>query len=607
MQYRPNFVKFSTIADSTFLRRLWTTNLLDLILDFSLTFVSVVFNYSGPFFLQRILDTIDLEYPTRSSRKPDSSVHLRLLGIYVHTTQAQDGAAGAEEEGFSGIANKEEKGKGKDKTTMEYDGKRTRVYPSVLHVWGGADGKSRQDKAEKKQEKAKTAKTEDPKIGADVGKIVNLMAEDADHISQTVSGCYFIFGVPFEILIPDVFLYRLERIRRVHRPIGGMASQQLHCETEYPDPEGRVGSRVNSVMFYLLWTCAPILVSIVSFFVLVMQGGELTISVAFTYIALCGMVRTPLDVIPTWIVQILQTGVALNHIAVYLDEEVTDQVTSLQKDLKTEPHLPDGEDQEGLGLENATLKWNEVVDAEKQKEQDKMKNEVLSPGASSDIPSPTSSNDDVEAAATSDVETGVSDSGSLLAGSETTTSSSFEIQQFGFQRTVVCRHWTYCIRENGSSCTSSYSIAVCLVLIARLPLVLTFLPSNRRKTSEIPIPDELVQTTFLCSGFTPFTSEFQLLSYHLSATARFSPSPFPPAQRRLLALHNGRAASRALSCVWREQQSSGHVKEDEVVSSSFDDLRTNLLCDVEVEPQGWMLQDLTHLLRRSFTRPGVVA
>jgi len=35
-------------------------------------------------------------------------------------------------------------------------------------------------------------------------------------------------------------------------------------------------------MFYLLWTCAPILVSIVSFFVYVVQGNELTVSVAFT-------------------------------------------------------------------------------------------------------------------------------------------------------------------------------------------------------------------------------------------------------------------------------------------------------------------------------------
>ena len=56
--------------------------------------------------------------------------------------------------------------------------------------------------------------------------------------------------------------------------------------------------------------------------------------------------------------------------------------------------LPIGEDEAGLGLENATL----------------------NPSTSSDIPSPTSSIDDVEAAATGDV---ASDSGSLLAGLET--------------------------------------------------------------------------------------------------------------------------------------------------------------------------------------------
>ena len=113
---------------------------------------------------------------------------------------------------------------------------------------------------------------------------------------------------------------------------------------------------------------------------------------------------------------IKQTGVALKRIAVYLDEEeVTDQVSSLKHVNSTEPYLPGGEDEEGLGLENATLKWNEVVDVEKQEKQDKKKNGVLGLSASS----PTSSNDDVESVATSDVETAASDSGSLLAGLET--------------------------------------------------------------------------------------------------------------------------------------------------------------------------------------------
>ena len=41
-------------------------------------------------------------------------------------------------------------------------------------------------------------------------------------------------------------------------------------------------ARVNSVLFTFTWTCAPILVSIVSFFVYVAQGNELTVGTAFT-------------------------------------------------------------------------------------------------------------------------------------------------------------------------------------------------------------------------------------------------------------------------------------------------------------------------------------
>ena len=55
-----------------------------------------------------------------------------------------------------------------------------------------------------------------------------------------------------------------------------------------------------------------------------------------------------------------QTHVSLKRIAVYLDEEeVTDQVSSLKKNYP-EPCLFG--DDEGLGLECATLKWNEVVE-----------------------------------------------------------------------------------------------------------------------------------------------------------------------------------------------------------------------------------------------------
>lgn len=59
MQARPLHIKFSR-STGKLLKRIWATNSLDLILDFCLTIVSIVFNYAGPFFLKRILDSLDV-------------------------------------------------------------------------------------------------------------------------------------------------------------------------------------------------------------------------------------------------------------------------------------------------------------------------------------------------------------------------------------------------------------------------------------------------------------------------------------------------------------------------------------------------------------------
>ena len=55
IQARPVYKKFTERKRPTLLRWLWAAYSLDLILDFALTYVSVVFNYLGPFFLKRIL------------------------------------------------------------------------------------------------------------------------------------------------------------------------------------------------------------------------------------------------------------------------------------------------------------------------------------------------------------------------------------------------------------------------------------------------------------------------------------------------------------------------------------------------------------------------
>ncbi|KAF8699800.1 hypothetical protein AX14_000858 [Amanita brunnescens Koide BX004] len=102
-------------------------------------------------------------------------------------------------------------------------------------------------------------------------------------------------------------------------------------------------ARINSVLFFLLWTCVPILVSILSFSAFVSQDNQLTVSVAFTSIALFNMVRAPLNVIATWLVQIIQTDITLKRISVYLGkDEVSAQVSSLKAKSPSQGHSCDG-------------------------------------------------------------------------------------------------------------------------------------------------------------------------------------------------------------------------------------------------------------------------
>ena len=58
MQARPLHIKFSR-STGKLVKRLWQANSLDFVMDFVFTYASIVFNYAGPFFLKRILDTLD--------------------------------------------------------------------------------------------------------------------------------------------------------------------------------------------------------------------------------------------------------------------------------------------------------------------------------------------------------------------------------------------------------------------------------------------------------------------------------------------------------------------------------------------------------------------
>lgn len=176
-----------------------------------------------------------------------------------------------------------------------------------------------------------------------------------------------------------------------------------------------VKARLNSVLFQLLWSCAPVLVSITSFLVFVLQGNELTVSIAFTvrlFLCLyqfqklieCAR-RLPYS---TWsdflsissprglskfcrqeIFRIyvstkhlaFQTKVALDRIATYLDEdEVDEQVSSLKRS-HFGTSAGDDDTTKGLGIENGTFKWNEV----EEKDDDATKTKSVASTSTDDV------------------------------------------------------------------------------------------------------------------------------------------------------------------------------------------------------------------------------
>ncbi|KAJ6562830.1 hypothetical protein DFH09DRAFT_1035588 [Mycena vulgaris] len=410
MQSRPIFIKFQTMQRASLLRHLVAVSSLDLILDFGFTMFSVFFAYSGPFFLKRLLDSIDQPNPASrdtgmayvyaglmfscSILKSQCDLQHHWYGRRACTRNRSELMAAIYDKAlkrkdFSGIVNKDKAGAAKSTPDPTTPLKAT--------------------KKDKAKAKADEQKADNPKAGADTGKIVNLMSSDAADIAFITATLSLMYAAPFELVIGSVFLYQLlgwsafagfgvlvacwplnsyitnrgyligkgrskardKRMGVVNELIGSIKFIKFFAWEERwidramtareEEMKWMVKARLNTVMLNGLWSVAPISLSLISFFTFVWFGNELTVGKAFTAIALFNMIRVPLNTVPTYIIHLLEARVALNRIAVYLaEDEVTDQVSSLKQDL-SEPTLT-AANEEGLGLETASFQWNKVVE-----------------------------------------------------------------------------------------------------------------------------------------------------------------------------------------------------------------------------------------------------
>ncbi|KAF9219896.1 P-loop containing nucleoside triphosphate hydrolase protein [Gyrodon lividus] len=393
LQSRPVFSKFNTITRSTLLRCLFAASSSDLLCDFLLTVVSVMFNYASPYFLRHILESIDNPSPEGRSQAYIYAFLAFFCALVKAVADAQHlwygrrAATRLRVVFMAAIYDKALK-------RQDYSGVVDQAKAKVI-----ADEKSGPPASE-------TRNSDDPKAGADVGKIVNLMAVDANKVSMMVSGAHVIYGSPLEIIIASTFLYNLlglsafagfvvllaawplnsyvaRRNIRIQKGVSASRDKRMAVLSELINAVkfikffaweerwiGRVmdarnvelkwvtKARINSVIFSAIWISAPIMVSLISFFVYVYQGNKLTVSVAFTAISLFAMIRQPLNIIPSWIIQVLQAGVALKRIETFLNEgEVTKQVSSIKNSAVSTDAI---QEHEGLAIKNGSFKWNIV-------------------------------------------------------------------------------------------------------------------------------------------------------------------------------------------------------------------------------------------------------
>ncbi|WVW80972.1 hypothetical protein I302_102963 [Kwoniella bestiolae CBS 10118] len=375
------FDRFRQLQTSSLLKKIFLANKLDLGLDAGLTLLAVVFNYAGPYFLKKILDGLDNKSPKAMSQ----AYIFAFLAFLASTLKA--------------LVDLLHLWHGRRATVRIKAELTAAIYDKALRRKDASGVVAAKEDENKDKEGGKVEK----KSNADSGKVVNLMAGDTNRIGNTVSGGYYIYGAPFEIIVASVFLYNIlgwsafagvvvlvvatplnsfvskrsvkitqellkardKRIGVMNELIGAIQFIKFFAWIEQwknraadaraKEMKQMVRSLFNGIWFSLLWSLAPIFVTLVSFFCyIVIAKRELTVSVAFTAISLFSMLRMPLNVIPTFVVILLQAHVSVKRIEDFLaEDEVPDWVCSLKRSSDPKDTAPTK-----ISFENASFRWN---------------------------------------------------------------------------------------------------------------------------------------------------------------------------------------------------------------------------------------------------------
>ncbi|KAK9886060.1 hypothetical protein WA026_014842 [Henosepilachna vigintioctopunctata] len=232
-----------------------------------------------------------------------------------------------------------------------------------------------------------------------VGEIVNLMAVDAQKFVDLTAYLNMIWSAPLQIILSLYFLWKIlgpsvlaglavmiilipingliankvktlqikqmknkdERVKLMNEVLNGMKVLKLYAwEPSFEKQILKIRSKEISVLkqaAYMnagtsfIWSCAPFLVSLVSFatYVMVDEKNVLDAPTAFVSISLFNILRFPLSMLPMMISNMIQSYVSIKRINKFMNLEELDP-----NNLTHDPN-------EGacLVIENGTFSWGE--------------------------------------------------------------------------------------------------------------------------------------------------------------------------------------------------------------------------------------------------------
>ncbi|XP_039496004.1 multidrug resistance-associated protein 1 isoform X5 [Drosophila santomea] len=234
-----------------------------------------------------------------------------------------------------------------------------------------------------------------------VGEIVNLMAVDAQRFMELTTYLNMIWSAPLQIGLALYFLwqqlgpsvlaglavmiilipvngviasriktyqirqmkYKDERVKLMNEVLSGIKVLKLYAwepsfEKQVLDIRDKEIATLRSTAYLnagtsFLWSCAPFLVSLVTFatYVLIDENNVLDATKTFVSLSLFNILRFPLTMLPMLITNLVQTQVSVKRINKFLNSEELDP-NSVHHD-SSKPHP--------MSIENGEFSWGDEI------------------------------------------------------------------------------------------------------------------------------------------------------------------------------------------------------------------------------------------------------